>query len=172
MPAQTPGRTWKLFRKTGLILRKRAALSRRMGGIFRAGWPILRDEPESSPQDEVSGTEGGMSVAQPFFVIPAKHSARRDREGTGALVLLLSRPVVPGSPVPDLRCAASGMTMEKWRRFGGSLLRFQMHNTVPALSRDLHTACLRDAPAQGRGSQADASPFCTRTPRLSQGGLP
>ncbi len=118
MPAQTPGRTWKLFRKTGLILRKRAALSRRMGGIFRAGWPILRDEPEGSPQDEVSGAEGGMSVAQPSFVIPAKHSARRDREGTGALVRPLPRPVAPGSPVPDLRCAASGMTKRERGAFG------------------------------------------------------
>jgi len=41
------------YPQTTLILRKRAALSRRMGSRFRAVWPILRDGPDGPPQDEV-----------------------------------------------------------------------------------------------------------------------
>ncbi len=52
MSARTIRPPQKPCRKILLILRKRAALSRRMGGRVRAVWPILRDEPPGPPQDE------------------------------------------------------------------------------------------------------------------------
>ncbi len=55
--AQTPCPRQKPFRKSSLIPRKRAALSRRMGGRFSAVWPILRDGPNGPPQDEGLGAE-------------------------------------------------------------------------------------------------------------------
>ncbi|WP_305984678.1 hypothetical protein [Roseibium sp. MMSF_3544] len=56
-----------------------------------------------------------MSAAMSFFVIPA---LSRDRGGTNASAFYVARTTHAGSPIPDLRFAASGMTMERKRQFG------------------------------------------------------
>jgi len=81
MPAHAPCMPRKPSRKILLIPRKRAALSRRMGGRFRAAWPILRDGPHGPPQDEGLGTKVTASGTGFPAVIPATRSARRDRGG-------------------------------------------------------------------------------------------
>ena len=70
-------------REISLILRKRAALSRRMGGRFRTVWPILRDGPPGPPQDGGLEAERGVPVTRARLAVPAKHFARRDRGSSG-----------------------------------------------------------------------------------------
>ncbi len=59
--------------------------------------------------------EGNVLDRHRSFVIPAKRSARRDREGTSVGVLAGSCRWRGGSPAPDLRFAASGVTVEGGR---------------------------------------------------------
>ncbi len=69
------------YPQTTLILRKRAALSRRMGHTFLRKLSILRDGPDGPPQDEGLGTKVTASGTGFPAVIPATRSARRDRGG-------------------------------------------------------------------------------------------
>ncbi len=55
-------------------------------------------------------TRVGNVTSKSAIVIPAKRSARRDRGGTGFGVPAVTSRLRCGSPAPDLRCAASGVT--------------------------------------------------------------